>query len=246
MNGKPSTLSLGFFSLSVVNPMRIFSFVLAIIIFLSSAIAFAQDGLYEVHTLRFIGNKNLSDDLLLQVIQTRETPAAFWKFLHKISDKLGQKAEYFDPIVVEADYLRLTRFYNDQGFLESKIDTSIHYDEKRKRLNLTFNITEGRRSFIDTLVYHGVEGMPSIVIDEVKSKPFVKIGDPYVIELVEKELRRYVNAFANNGYAGVKVENIRVQHYASTNNVKVTFAIEPGVRYRFGQISVEQIGRAHV
>ena len=51
----------------------------------------------EIASLRFEGNETFRDDDLLSVIRTRETPAGFWKFLYKISEKLGDKPEYFDP-----------------------------------------------------------------------------------------------------------------------------------------------------
>ncbi|MBI3110615.1 MAG: hypothetical protein HYZ01_03480 [Ignavibacteriales bacterium] len=48
----------------------------------------AQESLreYEVASIRFEGNETLRSDVLLGVMQTRPTPAAFWKFLFTISE----------------------------------------------------------------------------------------------------------------------------------------------------------------
>jgi len=194
----------------------------------------------EVGNLRFEGNATLNDDLLRQAIQTRESPAAFWKFLYRISEKLGERAEYYDRTALEADYLRLVKLYSDQGFFHARIDTGLVVDDRIRRVDITFRITEGKRSFVDTLEYRGLEGMPSVVVDEVNKAPLIRTGDPVVVARIEAELRRYVSAFANNGYGGVKVDPIRVQHYASTNNVTVVFSLDPGIRYRFGSILVSQ------
>jgi outer membrane protein assembly factor BamA len=109
----------------------------------------------EVRTIRFEGNKTLHDDLLLSVIQTRETPSALWQFLYKISEKLGDKPEYFDPFLFEQDYQRLRTFYQDQGFFESSIDTLLDVDLERRTVGLTFRINEGSRSTIDTIQFVG-------------------------------------------------------------------------------------------
>lgn len=200
----------------------------------------AQESPYETQNISFEGNKIVSDGRLLEIIESRETPSALWKFLYKVSEKLGRKAEYFDPLVFEADFIRVNRFYADQGFLQSKVDSSLVFNDKEKSVQILFKIHEGKRSYVDTIEYRGREGMPNVVIDEVRNKPYMKIGDPYVIENVERELSRYVNAFANNGYAGMKVNKTLVQHYASTNNVKISFSLQPGIRYRFGEIIIRQ------
>jgi len=220
--------------------MRLCTIILLAIVALGTLRSQDSSMEFEVGRIRFEGNTTLNDDLLRQVIQTRESPAAFWKFLYKISEKLGEKAEYFNLTILEADYLRLVKFYSDQGFFHSQIETSLVHDARAKRVEVTFRVSEGARSFIDTLEYRGLDGMPSIIVTEVKNNPHIRIGDPVVVARIEAELRRFVSAFANNGYGGVRVDPIRVQHYASTNNVAVVFSLDPGIRYRFGIIHVEQ------
>lgn len=188
---------------------------------------------YEVHSLQFEGNHILSDDELLSVVQTRETPWWLWKALYS-------KPEYFDPIVFEADFARLKRYYENNGFFHAALDTSIVVDSKNKEVSLFFRIIEGKRSFIDSIEYIGLTGLPPELMDEIQSNPVVETGDPFVIDRVQAELSRVVNLFANYGYVDVKVETPKAIRYASTNNVSVKYAFTPGNRFHFGDIEVVQ------
>ncbi len=188
---------------------------------------------YEVGTLEVIGNDELSVDQLLSVIQTRETPWWLWKALYS-------KPEYYDPIVFDADFVRLRRFYENSGFYHARIDTSLRFDDGSGMVDLQFRIQEGRRSYIDTLEYKGLGGLPPEFTDEVNSGKFIEVGAPFVLDKIQEELRRVVTLFANYGYVGVGVETPRATKYASTNNFAIVFSFTPGERYRFGQISVVQ------
>ncbi|MEX0602140.1 MAG: BamA/TamA family outer membrane protein, partial [Bacteroidota bacterium] len=195
---------------------------------------------YEVAAITFEGNASLQADLLKSVLQTRETPGALWKFLFRISEKLGSSPETYDPLVFEGDYLRLQRFYQDQGFLQSQIDTTIRFDHAGRKVTLGYVIDEGRRSLIDSIHYVGTDGMPSILLEELHAFPVIRVGDPFVVERVEGELRRAIAAFVNNGFGGLQVQPVSVRRYASTNNVTVTFTFQPGDRFRVGEIFVVQ------
>jgi outer membrane protein assembly complex protein YaeT len=199
---------------------------------------------YEVDKLHFEGNVELNSSQLLNVIRTQETPWAFWKWIYRrLGEKEilgGQKPEYFDPIVFSGDYYQLKRYYEDNGFFHAKIDTTIIVNSDKKRVYLTFLISEGRRSIIDTITYKGFENLSIDVTDELTSNKKINVGEPYIQDQIEGELRRIIEVFANNGYVKVKVVSVNAQHYASTDNISIVFSFNPGKRYTFGKINVEQ------
>jgi outer membrane protein insertion porin family len=194
----------------------------------------------EVGKIRFDGNEILSDDDLATVIQTRETPAAFWKLLFKLSEKLGERPEYFDPYVFDQDYARLRTFYHDQGFFNSTIDTLIQINAANKTISLTFRIREGPRSAIDSIRYVGFDNLPAALLEEIQTAPFVKLGDPFVEAQVVKERTRIVSAFFNNGFADVHVDSVVAHRYLSTADITLFFAVTRGLRYLFGNTSIRQ------
>ncbi|MFH0992272.1 MAG: BamA/TamA family outer membrane protein [bacterium] len=193
----------------------------------------------EVKSLRFEGNDILSDDLLQTVLQTRQSPMWIWKFLYTISEKLGDKPEYFSAVVFGADFERLKSFYEDQGFFNTRIDTVISIDSHEKAVELKFRISEGHRSLIDSIEYHGFVDLPQPLWEVIQLNPLIEIGDPFVMEKVVQERVRLVNAFSNNGYMDIRVDSVSAIRFASTGNMKILFSFIPNKRYQFGPVIVK-------
>ena len=221
------------------------NFILTILLILCSAPVLAQVAAqkYEVGQLRFEGNETLKDDQLLNVMNTRETPWVVWKWIYHLFDKEilgGQKPEYFDPVTFSADFHQVKRFYQDNGFVHSQIDTSINVLSGKEMVYLTFSIKEGRRSLIDTIIYQGFETLSPEVMNELTLNKQIEVGQPYIQNKVEEESRRIIKVFANNGYVNVKLVTVDARRYSSTDNFTIVFIFNPGRRYTFGIISVEQ------
>ncbi len=70
---------------------------------------------------------------------------------------------------------------------------------------LNISIKEGRRSLIDTIIYHGFENIAPDVMNEITSNKQIEVGQPYIKKMVEEESRRIIGVFANNGYVNVKL-----------------------------------------
>ena len=195
---------------------------------------------FEVARIRFEGNESFRDDALLAVMQTKESPAGFWKFMYTISEKLGEKPEFFDRILYNADFGRLQTFYRDQGFFDVHVDTLLRADFGKKTISLSYIIHEGRRALIDTIQRIGFDNLPSDLRDEINTRPLVEVGDPFIVDHIVSERTRIVKAFSDNGYADVHVDSIVPLRYASTGNIKLMIAVSRGKRYLFGNISVVQ------
>jgi outer membrane protein insertion porin family len=203
---------------------------------------------YEVGQIRFKGNTELNNDQLMNVIRTRETPAALWKWIYNIFDKeilLGQKPEYFDPITFASDYQQVKKIYKDNGFFHAQVDTSIIVIPDKGKVFLTFSIVEGRRSLIDTVLYNGLENLTPDMQEELSSNKQITLGMPYIQTMVEAEYTRIIRLCANNGYVNVKLVTLDARHYASTDNVSLVFVFSLGKRFTFGNISVEQDTTSH-
>jgi outer membrane protein assembly factor BamA len=193
---------------------------------------------FEVVKIRFEGNESFRDDALLAVMQTKESPAGFWKFMYKISEKLGDQPEYFDRLLFEQDYTRLLAFYKDQGFFSVHVDTLLRPDFGRRAIALSFLIHEGHRSTIDTIQRFGFDNLPPSLMEEIETRPLIEQGDPYIVDRIVGERARIVNAFFNNGYADVRIDSIVPYRYTSTGNIKLVIAITRGKRYLFGDITI--------
>ncbi len=211
----------------------------AFLFFLTFSFSVFGQQQYEIRSITFRGNEQLKADQLRSVILLQETPSGFWKFIYRhISEAVGQKPEYFDPVVFAADYSRLKQFYQNKGFFHVSIDTSLQFSEEEYEVSITYDIIEGKRSLIDTIHYSGLEELPHQVQKQIFEEQQIKQGNPYELENVEKELRRVVTILANSGYVNAKVIRVEAVRYASTNNFTIYFTFQPGERYRFGNIEV--------
>ncbi|HVN47317.1 MAG TPA: BamA/TamA family outer membrane protein [Bacteroidota bacterium] len=217
-----------------------------IVLFASGTRVYAQQAIqgYEVAQLKFEGNKQLSTDQLVSVIRTRQTPMGIWKWIyHRMGEKEylgGQKPEYFDPIIFDSDLRQLRQYYQDHGFFHAAIDTNILMQPEDRSVAITIKIFEGPRSYIDTIIYKGIDALPPDVSGLLMANKQISVGAPFVVEQVEAELRRFITVFANNGYINVKADTVTAVRYASTNNYKISFSFTPGIRYQFGTITVQQ------
>ena len=215
---------------------------IVLLLVLCSPLVLSQDAWqgFEISSIRFEGNESFRDDALLAVMKTKESPAGFWKFMHAISEKLGEKPEYFDRLLFDQDCARLEAYYKDQGFFSARIDTLLGADFDRNTIAISFLIHEGHRSLIDTIQKVGFDNLPQALREELDTGPLIEPGEPFVVDRVVNERARIVNAFFNNGFADVHVDSVAAYRYASTNNITVKFALTRGKRYLFGGIAVRQ------
>ncbi|RPI05681.1 MAG: hypothetical protein EHM64_05695 [Ignavibacteriae bacterium] len=198
---------------------------------------------FEVGSLTFEGNQEVSTDQLLAEMRTHETPWAIWKWIYRRLDKEilgGQKPEYFDPVVFSSDYWQVKKIYEDNGFFHAQIDTSIRFSPDKEKVFLTFLIHEGRRSFIDTIFYNGLDSLSPDLKEDFLGNKLVTVGMPYLQPKIEAEYNRIVNLCTNSGYVNMKLRTVEAQRYASTDNFSILFVFHLGKRYTFGKIAVEQ------
>lgn len=198
---------------------------------------------FEVRTIRFEGNETFSNTELMQVMQTRETPGFFDKFLYNsISERLGRKNEYFNPALLGEDLGRIRLFYRDHGFHDVVVDTALTFSYQDTSVAITIKIQEGYRSLIDTLVYKGIVNAPTVVYEEIAADPRIVQGDPFNKNLLEEEVKRVLRIVHNDGYAQAAFarDSSSMTYYTSTRNYSVVLAFALGKRYRFRTITVEQ------
>lgn len=141
-----------------------------------------------------------------------------------------------------ADLERLKKYYRNRGYEEVKIDTSLSLSDDGEKVDITFQIQEGYRSIIDSLVYRGIPAGPETIWKDIRSSPVISQGDPYNSVLLEEEVRRVLKIFADNGFARASFvkDSSKADHFASDGDFRVVLAFHAGRRYRFGQITVEQ------
>ena len=198
---------------------------------------------YEIRSLRVEGNEALSSSELLAQLTTKETPGFLNKFLYgTISERLGRKNEYLDPVVFEEDLVRLHTYYDDRGFSSVRIDTALVYSKEKQRVDITLNITEGYQSKIDTIIFKGIEALPDFVQNSIYGERLITSGDPFNRPLIQSEVARVRLVLWNEGYANAAYvqDSSSARRYLSTGNYVVILAFDWGKRFTFGDTYIAQ------
>lgn len=195
----------------------------------------------EVDNINLSGNRFFDDKTILETFITKVSPGALSKFLYNIfSEKFGRQTEYFNQDIFYSDIERMKLLYRDYGFFNIAVSTSYSYDRDTTAITIDLKIDENDRSYIDTIEYRGIESIDQKVLNEIFMQPKIKIGSPYEKSKIEEEANRITEIISNNGYSLVTIlpESSSAIRYLSTNRFKIIYAISPGKRYKFGEITI--------
>ncbi|MFI5250946.1 MAG: outer membrane protein assembly factor [Bacteroidota bacterium] len=196
----------------------------------------------EVVKIRFLGNVSFSDDILQNIIESKESPNSFSKFLYHISaNKLGSKPEYYDDAVFHSDALRLESFYRDEGYYSVIISPESRIDTAKNQTTLLFLITENARSLVDSVEYKGINDLEQGLKDDIYRDPVIKKFRPYQKALADEEIKRVLGILHNYGYPSARLDaqNSGAYHYLSSNNFFLQFTFMHGRWRQFGDVNIK-------
>jgi outer membrane protein insertion porin family len=220
--------------------------VVAILLAVTAIPAKAQEvsevSVLEIGRIEFHGNETIDDDRLRDAIESRETPGGLSKWFYRtFKEKIGSAPAYFDPTTFEHDLDRLRTFYEDQGFYSVEVSGESQPHEERRRIDLVFTVREGKRSYIDSVVYRGLDSLPPDVRGIILRDPLVRKGMPYERTRAASEVRRILDALTDNGHPAAQFddENSAAEQYLSTNNFVLVMAFKPGKAYTFDGVNLK-------
>ena len=182
----------------------------------------------EVRQLDFSGNDTFrSSELANGVATTQSSFARRWF-------RFFGKRYCLDATTVTQDSLRLILFYRNAGFASVKVGKEITMlDPKSARLR--FVITEGTPIRIDSVSYHGFEGVPDF--DRLKRGIELKIGDRFDKSVVLGVRDSLARRLRDRGYPFAEVlRSFDTDTARHTANVE--FSASTGPRAWLGEINV--------
>lgn len=148
----------------------------------------------KVRTIKFIGNKQFSDDTLQASIQTKE--ARWYRFL--TSD------DNYDQDRVSYDEQLLRKFYLSHGYADFSVKSSLaELTPDQKDFFITYTITEGERyKFGPVNLNSKINGIDNkALLAVIKTKQ----GDWYNADKVDTTVLALTDALANQQFAFVEI-----------------------------------------
>ncbi|MEO6694637.1 MAG: POTRA domain-containing protein, partial [Ignavibacteria bacterium] len=82
--------------------------------------------------------------------------------------------ELYDDLILNNAVTKLKKFYFDNGFFYTEIDTNLRYISDDDNISVKFIITENLRYKIDTLIYAGIESIAPEVSKKISKLKVLK------------------------------------------------------------------------
>jgi outer membrane protein insertion porin family len=178
-----------------------------------------------VNQVVFNGNRKIRDDRLQGVVQTQP---------------LGP---YNQPMV-DADIERIREAYASIGRSDVEITTQT-VNVGQGRVNVAFVVNEGDRTKIADINFVGNQaygdGRLKAVIATKETGPlsFLTRKDVYSQDKLRADEEALRQFYYNHGYPDFRIISSDASLDAGSNQYTITFTVEEGARYQFGDINVE-------
>lgn len=212
-----------------------------------------------VRSVSFRGNDYFGSGTLQTVIRTRSNRevlsipgATLWLWLNRLYSRLGEPPRLLDRSVVAQDKERLRVYYNNHGFFDVQIDTTIR-QVGRRHYRITFHIDEGEASVIRSISYRGLPDYEDE--DEIerfyagsllarnasaeRADSAFRVDRQYTVDKVRRERDRIINSLHRNGYASASRDSIIALVRPDPEDEKqldMRIRIQPGEVYTFGDL----------
>jgi len=177
-----------------------------------------EKGKGYVSEILFEGNNIFPDKRLkkLMKIKTRKMP-----FI---------RGTYKEDIL-EEDIKRIKDFYNENGFIEVKIEKEIEY--KEKGIIIKIFVEEGKRYFVGEIKFEG-----ELIFNEdiLRNQVLLKRGDVFNVKKNEESLRNIYKIYSDKGYIKCNVEFIPEIRGDAVN---ITYLINPGAIYYTEEVKIK-------
>jgi len=172
----------------------------------------------------FEGNKKIKDENLAAVVQSKARGSL-------------QRA------TVQADVERIVDAYRHVGRDEVSVVPEI-VDRGNDRVDLVYTITEGKKTPVRQINFIGNHAFSSRQLNAVIKTSaasvisFLTGSDTYDPDKVDDDRERLRNYYRNHGYADASVTAARAEYDPATKGFALTFNIDEGPLYHFGDIGI--------
>lgn len=179
----------------------------------------------SIDTIKFEGNRSLSDGEIEDVMETSE----WWIF-----SWLTQGGRY-DSQKMKRDLEAIRNLYFNNGFINVRVsEPEIHLDEDKEEMNITIAISEGKQysvasvGLVDNKAYSDKELMRLI-----KMRP----GDIFRRNILSEDIRALSEFYSERGYALISIDP-QVQPVRNEDKVDVIYRVIEGDIYHIGRIEI--------
>ena len=185
----------------------------------------------EVRSIIFLGNETFGGARLRRAMATEQRPLlAPWK-----------RGSDYNPATVDADLLRLQKFYFDRGYLDVRATVAkVERNEAANTVDLHLRIEEGDVTVVREVEIKVAGPLPPALppVETLRNDLPLRVGKPITKAAFDDSTARLLLAMQRAGYARAQVHP-RTEVDRNTHEAFLTFTLEAGERTAFGQVTIQ-------
>lgn len=163
----------------------------------------------------------------------------------------GERPAYLDSTTIAGDVRRLELFYKQHGFFHASVGFEVRSSPVEERATVFFTVAPGSPAYFRHVRYEGLDSLDASQTRELLQNTVLLENPPdegaslsyrvpnrrYEESTLFEERRRILSYLENRGYAAVSRDSIRaVADTTTSDSVDITFRVETGPQYRFGDV----------
>lgn len=163
----------------------------------------------------------------------------------KLRDEVeAQPRAIFTRARVQADVQRIVSLYRQAGHFAATVTPKVA-EQPQNRVDLIFEISEGpvtnvrRINFVGNLVYTDSELRRIVATKESRWYKFLTSNDNYDPDRLEFDREQLRKFYGDKGFADFRVVSSVAELTPDQKDFFITFTVDEGIKYKFGELSVE-------
>ncbi len=186
----------------------------------------------KVSSLKIAGNDALSSSAIKNAIFTTETGAFPWSKQHELD-----KRQFLD------DLQRIYILYQRHGYFAFELE-SYEIQSRDGEVRITLRVSEGAPTLVDVVALEGFESIDGEDLEaELRDRLPMKAGAIFKEDDLVASRDMLESEFKNGGFAFAQVL-LEYRIRKAQRTATVTYSVDPGDVYYFGQIDVAGVGDA--
>lgn len=179
----------------------------------------------KIRKVRFVGVEHVDKKALAESLMTSAPP--FWKFWAS------------SPVVritdLDDDLLRIRHFYQARGYYQATAEHEIMAVDQK--YDIEFHVTEGPPVIIHDIAIDCMCELETLTEARIRSSLLIHPGDIFKTEAYEQSKKKMRKLLGNQGYPFAAVRGSATVDL-NDNSVDITFDIDSGQLYNFGDIHI--------
>jgi outer membrane protein insertion porin family len=210
----------------------------------------ALDTLFRTGLFADVGIDIRGQDLIVRVVENPIINQVVFEGNNALGEeKLREEVTIrprgiFTRARVQQDVQRIVELYRRSGRIGATVTPKI-VELPQRRVDLIFEINEGPKTGVSRVNFLGNEAFSDrdlrgvVVTEESRWYRFFSSNDNYDPDRLEYDREKLREHYLNRGYYDFRVVGAVAELTPAQEDFKVTFTVDEGKRYRFGDLRVE-------